>query len=47
VVSNALFTDVTRQLGPLLAGTGLEMVHREGALLGRAFEIALLRKAPG
>lgn len=44
LVSNALFSDVTRKLGPLLAGTGLEVAHREPALLGGAFEIALLRR---
>lgn len=44
VVTRALFSDVTRRLGPLLAGTGLEVVRREPALLGGAFEIALLRK---
>jgi phosphatidylethanolamine/phosphatidyl-N-methylethanolamine N-methyltransferase len=44
VVSNVLFTDVTRQLGALLEGTGLRVVHREPALLGRSFEIVLLTK---
>lgn len=42
VVTNALFSDVTRQLGPLLTGTGLRVVHREPAALGGRFEIALL-----
>lgn len=42
VVTNALFSDVTRQLGPLLTGTGLRVVHRELAALGGRFEIALL-----
>lgn len=45
--TSLLFSDVTRRLTPLLAGTGLEVVHREPALLGGAFEIALLRKRPG
>jgi ubiquinone/menaquinone biosynthesis C-methylase UbiE len=45
VIANALFSDVTRTLGPLLVGTGLEVARREPALLGRTFEIALLRKA--
>lgn len=43
-LTNALFSDITRQLGPLLRGTGLEIVHREPAALGGAFEIVLLRK---
>lgn len=45
VVANALFSDVTRELGPLLAGTGLNVEHRESALFGGAFEIVLLRKS--
>lgn len=44
LVTNALFTDVTRTLGPLLEGTGLTITHRETALLGGAFEIVVLRK---
>ncbi len=43
-IANTLFTDLTRSLGPLLVGTGLRVVHREPALLGRFFEIAILRK---
>ena len=45
IVTNALFSDVTRKLGPLLAGTVLTVAHREPALLGGVFEVALLRKA--
>lgn len=44
VVTNALFSDITRRLGPLLHGTGFRIVHREPAALGGRFEIALLRK---
>ena len=44
IVTNALFSDVTRKLGPLLAATGLTVAHREPAFLGGAFEVALLRK---
>ena len=44
IVTNALFSDVTRKLGRLLAGTGLTVAHREPALLGGAFEVVLLRK---
>lgn len=42
--TNVVATDVTRQLEPMLRGTGLELVHREGAVRGGLFEIALLRK---
>ena len=44
LVTNALFSDVTRRLGALLPGTGLRVVHRVPAGLGGRFEIALLRK---
>ena len=44
VVTNALFSDVTRRLGPMLEGTGLQVVHREPAALGGRFEIVLLKK---
>lgn len=44
LATTTLFSDVTRQLSPLLAGSGLEVVHREPALLGSVFEIALLQK---
>lgn len=44
LVANLLATDVTRQLGPLLAHTGLRVERREPAALGAAFQIALLRK---
>ena len=44
VVTNALFSDVTRRLGPMLEGTGLQVVHREPAALGGRFEIVLLEK---
>lgn len=43
-LAGTLFTDVTRRLGPLLAGTGLRVERREPAMLGAWFEIALLRK---
>lgn len=46
-LANALFSDLTRRLGPLLEGTPLVLVHREPALLGGAFELALLRKGEG
>lgn len=44
IVANALFTDLTRSLGPLLSGTGLRVTQREPAMFGGMFEIALLRK---
>lgn len=47
LLANTLFTDLTRSLGPLLAGTDLRVVRREPALFGRAFEIAILRKDEG
>ena len=37
-------TRLTRQLAPLLEGTPFQVQHREGALLGRLFEIILLEK---
>lgn len=47
LVTNALFSDVTRTLGPLLMGTGPVVRHREPALLGDALEIVLLRDVQG
>src|SRR5690606_6165204 len=47
LVANVLATDVTRQLGPLLQGSGLEISRREPALAGGLFEIAQLRHGPG
>lgn len=44
--ANVVATDITRQLKPLVQGTGLEIVHRESAVRGGLFEIALLRKPP-
>lgn len=44
LVTTAVATDITRRLGPLLAGTGLRVERRDPAMLGRLFEIALLRK---
>jgi hypothetical protein len=34
LVTNLLFTDITRKLGPILAETTLETVHREPSLFG-------------
>jgi phosphatidylethanolamine/phosphatidyl-N-methylethanolamine N-methyltransferase len=44
LLANPIATDITRRLGPLLAGTGLRMVHREPAAFRTLFEIALLRR---
>lgn len=44
VVTRIVATEVTRQLEPLVRGTGLELVHRESAAPGALLEIALLRK---
>lgn len=44
VVTRIVATEVTRQLEPLVRGTGLELVHREPAAPAALLEIALLRK---
>ena len=46
IITNARYSDVTRQLGRLLRASALQAVHREGTLLAGAFQIALLRKHP-
>ena len=43
--ANLIATDVTRQLEPLVARTGLQVEHREAAGLGGFFDIALLRRS--
>lgn len=47
LVTNVLFSDINRRLGPLLAHAGLEVVHQEPAGLGGFFQVALVRKAAG
>ncbi len=44
VVTSALFSDVTRQLQPMLQSTDLQIVHREPAGFGGKFEIVMLQK---
>jgi phosphatidylethanolamine/phosphatidyl-N-methylethanolamine N-methyltransferase len=44
VITSTLFSDVTRQLGPMVHMAGLHEVRREPAGLGGRFEIALLTK---
>jgi ubiquinone/menaquinone biosynthesis C-methylase UbiE len=43
-VARVVATDLTRQLGPLLASAGLVLERREPALFGGLFEAALARK---
>jgi hypothetical protein len=38
-------TEITRKLGPLLVGAGLQVVHEEPAGAGGLLKIALVRKA--
>jgi phosphatidylethanolamine/phosphatidyl-N-methylethanolamine N-methyltransferase len=45
VMTNALFSDITRKLGPLARGSGFLVTHREPAAFGGRFEIAVLRRA--
>jgi phosphatidylethanolamine/phosphatidyl-N-methylethanolamine N-methyltransferase len=44
LVTNTLFSDITRRLGPLAQEASLRVIHREPAALGGRFEIALLRR---
>ncbi len=44
VATNALFSDITRRLGPLAEEAGLRAAHREPTALGVRFEIALLHR---
>jgi ubiquinone/menaquinone biosynthesis C-methylase UbiE len=44
LVTAPLATDITRKLGPILAGTGLRVVHREPAWLNDIFTISLVKK---
>lgn len=46
LATNALFSDITRQLGPLVRESRLRVVQREPAALGGRFEIAVLHR-PG
>ncbi|HWI51921.1 MAG TPA: methyltransferase domain-containing protein [Symbiobacteriaceae bacterium] len=46
VVTSLLFSDITRQLGPILATSDLQIEHREAAGFGGAFQLALVRKSP-
>jgi phosphatidylethanolamine/phosphatidyl-N-methylethanolamine N-methyltransferase len=44
LVTNILFSDITRRLEPLVRAAGLVVTHREPAALGGRFEIAVLRR---
>jgi phosphatidylethanolamine/phosphatidyl-N-methylethanolamine N-methyltransferase len=44
LLTNAVATDITRRLGPLVAATPLRVEHREPAGRGGFFSITLLRK---
>jgi phosphatidylethanolamine/phosphatidyl-N-methylethanolamine N-methyltransferase len=46
VVASAAFSDLNRQLGPILAAAGLQLVHREPVGLRGAYQAALA-VAPG
>lgn len=46
LVTNLAFSDITRQLGPILGQVSLRVEHREAAALGGAFQIVVVRK-PG
>jgi phosphatidylethanolamine/phosphatidyl-N-methylethanolamine N-methyltransferase len=47
VVMNTAFTDINRQLGPILAAAGLELASRAPAGLGGAYQVAIARKPAG
>lgn len=42
VVTNFLFSDITRQLGPILAQTSLQVEHREAAAIRGAYQIVVI-----
>jgi phosphatidylethanolamine/phosphatidyl-N-methylethanolamine N-methyltransferase len=44
LATRTLFSDINRQLGPLLASARLHIVHQEPAGFGGAFKIVLARK---
>lgn len=45
VVTNLVATDITRRLGDVLEGSGLEVVHDEPAAFGGVFRVAIARKS--
>ncbi len=45
--ANVVATDITRQLGPILGRTSLEIIHEEPAGFGGFIKIVLVRRCPG
>lgn len=43
-LTDAVFSDINRKLGPLLDEAGLAPVHKEPSLMGGAYKIVLARK---
>lgn len=43
-LTNVLFSDINRQLGPLLQDAGLVKEHEEPPLFGGAFKVVVARK---
>jgi len=46
VVTRWLFSDINRQLGPILANTALKLERREAAGFGGNLQLALVHKSP-
>lgn len=44
IATNLLFSDITRRLGPMLAGTSLAVVHEEPAAFFGAYKITVIGK---
>ncbi|NTW00308.1 MAG: methyltransferase domain-containing protein [Oscillochloris sp.] len=47
VLTNTAFTDINRQLGPILTAAGLTLASRVPAGLGGAYQVAVARKPAG
>jgi ubiquinone/menaquinone biosynthesis C-methylase UbiE len=47
VLMNTAFTDINRQLSPILTAAGLTLASRVPAGLGGAYQVAIARPAPG
>lgn len=44
VATNAFFSDITRQLGPIVATTPLAITYRDASIFGGLFQMAVLQK---
>lgn len=44
VLTNALFSDINRRLGPLLQHGGLRPVHEEASMLGGAYKVVIAKR---